>query len=143
MKIYVESDAEVDALYLGFQEKPLAQGSVTRTVRVTQNIFVDLDSEDRLAGVEIIGASKYVQGNPAEFELDSLIGVKEAAALLGVAKSNFLRDYAAKPDFPKPIAEIASGRIWLKTQVEKYASRRPRKRAASTGTQNPGLEAAQ
>jgi predicted DNA-binding transcriptional regulator AlpA len=42
-----------------------------------------------------------------------LLGVAEAAEMFGVKRPNFLRDYAARPDFPKPIARLRCGPIWL------------------------------
>src|ERR1051326_1551172 len=129
MKIYIEHDLELDLLYLGFQQQPIEAGSVARTVPITENILVDLDSKDRLAGVELIGASKVLEGDPGEIEIDALIGVKEAAELLGVTKSNFIRDYANKAAFPKPVAELASGRIWVKSKVEAYKRNRKSRKA--------------
>ncbi len=51
-------------------------------------------------------------------------GVKEAAEILGVEKSNFVRDYANKPEFPAPIAELASGRFWLRSDIERYLQKK-------------------
>ena len=56
--------------------------------------------------------------------LDRLVGTREAAELLGVRPSNFVRDWAARPDFPKPIAALSSGRVWLAADVDRYAVRR-------------------
>lgn len=58
--------------------------------------------------------------------LDRLIGTREAATMIGVAAPNFVRDWAARADFPAPVAELASGRVWLAVEVETYlAGRRP------------------
>jgi len=56
--------------------------------------------------------------------LDRLVATREAAQLLGVRPSNFVRDWAARPDFPKPIAALSSGRVWLAADVDRYAARR-------------------
>lgn len=48
-----------------------------------------------------------------EIEFNELVGVKEAASLIGVQWSNFVRDYADKPDFPRPVVELATGRVRL------------------------------
>lgn len=44
----------------------------------------------------------------------------EAARLCRVKKPNFLRDFASQPDFPEPVAELASGRIWWRTEIEAF-----------------------
>ena len=53
-----------------------------------------------------------------------LMGTREAARFLGVRPSNFVRDWAARPDFPAPLATLASGRVWLAADVEEYAAAR-------------------
>lgn len=53
-----------------------------------------------------------------------LMGTREAARFLGVQPSNFVRDWASRPDFPAPLASLASGRVWLSIDVERYAARR-------------------
>jgi hypothetical protein len=57
-------------------------------------------------------------------QMDSLVGVKEAASLVGARPSNFVRDFANQPGFPAPVAQLGSGRIWLASQVESYAENR-------------------
>ena len=56
--------------------------------------------------------------------LDRLVGTKEAARSLGVHASNFVRDLASRTDFPAPVAELASGRVWLASDVARYATER-------------------
>jgi hypothetical protein len=53
-----------------------------------------------------------------------LMGTREAARFLRVQPSNFVRDWASRPDFPAPLASLASGRVWLAADVEEYAARR-------------------
>ena len=53
-----------------------------------------------------------------------LVGTREAAELLGVRPPNFVRDWASRPDFPAPIAGLSSGRIWIASEVERYAAAR-------------------
>ena len=134
MKIHLQVDHENDQLYLGFgePEKPL----VAETVKVSDDIFVDLDGERRLLGVDIGRASTVLDGDLRDIQIDTLVGVAEAARLVGATKGNFIRDYANKPAFPNPVVELASGRIWLRSQIEAYtatlrrvqASRRPSRR---------------
>lgn len=46
-------DEEADAMYIYLSEREVA-----KTVRVSNRVMVDLDSEDNLRGVEILFASK-------------------------------------------------------------------------------------
>jgi prophage regulatory protein len=57
-----------------------------------------------------------------------LLGTQECAKVLGLRKENFLRDHAKRPDFPRPFAELAATRVWLKGDVLRYAAglRKPR-----------------
>jgi predicted nucleotidyltransferase len=57
-----------------------------------------------------------------------LVGTSEAAELFGVRPSNFLRDWASRPDFPSPAANLRRGRLWDRRALELYrARRRPRR----------------
>src|SRR5450759_5600891 len=53
-----------------------------------------------------------------------LMATREAARSVGVQPSNFVRDWASRPDFPAPLATLSSGRIWLGSDVEQYAATR-------------------
>lgn len=53
-----------------------------------------------------------------------LMATREAAGFLGVRPSNFVRDWASRPDFPAPLAALSSGRVWLAADVERYATSR-------------------
>jgi uncharacterized protein len=60
-----------------------------------------------------------------------LVGASEAAEIYGVRPSNFLRDWASRPDFPAPAARLRSGRIWDGSELEAYRLRsRPRRAVA-------------
>ena len=126
MQITVQSDPDNDQVYVALSGRALEAGAVVKTVRATEDVALDFDKEGRLLGVDIMNASKVLGENTEEVRLDALVGVKEAAALIGVRKPNFVRDYANKPDFPRPMVELATGRIWLRSQVEAYAAARPR-----------------
>jgi prophage regulatory protein len=52
--------------------------------------------------------------NPGE-----LVGFRELPALLGVGRTTAAR-YARRPDFPQPVDELASGRVWRRADVEKW-----------------------
>ena len=77
-----------------------------------------------------MNASEHLGSDVDQIEFGELVGVKEAAFLIGVQRSNFVRDYADKADFPRPVVELATGRVWLKSHVEEYRRRR-NKRIAS------------
>src|SRR5438876_5539332 len=97
------------------------RGSVVRSIRVADDIVLDVDANDKLIGIELLNASARLDLDKVSEGTDNLIvGVKEAAEMLRVEKSNFVRDYANKPDFPKPIAELASGRFWLRFDIDRY-----------------------
>src|SRR3990172_5059662 len=124
MNLTVEADAENDLLYLSLSAKALEAGSAKKTTRVGENIALDFDAEGHLLGIEVIGASRVLGESIEDVRLDFLVGVKEAAALAGVQRSNFVRDYADKPDFPAPVVELGTGRVWLRSQVEAYVRSR-------------------
>jgi uncharacterized protein YuzE len=126
MRITIHPDSDNDQLYLALTARSLEAGVVARTVRVTEDIALDFDKKGRVIGLDITNASKVLGESIEEIRLDALVGVKEAAELVGVQKSNFVRDYANKPDFPRPIVELATGRIWLRSQVEAYAAAKAR-----------------
>ncbi len=50
----------------------------------------------------------------------SLVGVSEIATMLGVTRQR-VTQFADTPDFPPPLAELASGRIWNGADVELWA----------------------
>ena len=49
-------DLEADALYISFKSGP---AQVT-TVQISADVAVDLDKDGRVQGIEILGASKYL-----------------------------------------------------------------------------------
>lgn len=52
-----------------------------------------------------------------------LVGTKEAAAIFGVRTQNFRRDWARRPDFPAPIADLAATPVWQREDLERYRDR--------------------
>jgi len=54
---------------------------------------------------------------------DGLVGTKEAADVFGVRPQNFLRDWASRPDFPAPLANLAATRVWSRRDLEAYRER--------------------
>ena len=53
-----------------------------------------------------------------------LLGLSEVADLFGVSKRTASR-YAARTDFPKPVAQLAMGPIWLQEDVETWIEAEP------------------
>src|SRR5256886_5095600 len=118
----IEIDREHDLAYILLRpELRDRRGGVARSMQVADDIVVDLDENGQLIGIELLNASSRLDlNNISEGAGELIVGVKEAAAMLGVEKSNFVRDYANKPQFPTPVAELASGRFWLRSDVERY-----------------------
>jgi len=123
MLSFVNIDREHDLAYILLRpELRERRGAVARSLRVADDIVLDLDESDHLIGIELLKASARLDVDEIEAATrDIIVGVKEAAEMLGVEKSNFVRDHASKPDFPAPIAELASGRFWLRPAIERYA----------------------
>ncbi len=48
------------------------------------------------------------------------MGGTEIAELLGVSTQR-VSQLAGGPTFPKPVAELAAGKIWLREDVERWA----------------------
>jgi hypothetical protein len=68
--------------------------------------------------------------------LPRLAGVAEAAAVMGWDKRRVIT-YIQRGSFPEPVQSLASGRIWVRSDVERFArewrsryERRARRRAA-------------
>lgn len=49
-----------------------------------------------------------------------VVGAREAAELIGVRPSNFLRDWVSRPDFPAPVTTLRRGRLWARKDVADY-----------------------
>jgi predicted DNA-binding transcriptional regulator AlpA len=62
-------------------------------------------------------------------EVPRLVGVAEAASILGWDKRRIFT-YLSRGSFPEPVAALASGRVWLRADIEAYSrswrKRRPR-----------------
>jgi hypothetical protein len=52
--------------------------------------------------------------------IPSVVGVAEAAEIMGWDKRRVIT-YVDRGSFPEPITSLASGRIWLREDVEEYA----------------------
>lgn len=120
MNITIQTDKDNDQLYILFRENKELTGIAAETKKLADNLYLDVDGEGRLVGIEIWQASKTLGASIEDIGLDALVGVAEAARLFGVKKPNFIRDYVSKEDFPKPVAALASGRIWRLRDLEEY-----------------------
>jgi superfamily II DNA or RNA helicase/uncharacterized protein YuzE len=118
----IEIDRDHDLAYILLRPELRGQPrGVARSSRVAEDIVLDLDENGQLIGIELLNASARLDLDKiSEGTADLIVGVKEAAEMLGVEKSNFVRDHANKSQFPAPIAELASGRFWLKSDVQRY-----------------------
>jgi uncharacterized protein YuzE len=120
MNLLLQTDDENDACYIAFGLAALNKGAVARSQQVSEDMVLDFDKEGHLVGLDIMNASKVSPGLSENPRLDILVGVKEAAALAGMQRSNFVRDLASRAGFPAPVSELATGRVWLRSQVEEY-----------------------
>jgi uncharacterized protein YuzE len=113
MLSFVDIDREHDLAYILLRpELRDRRGAVARSVRVADDIVLDLDESGHLIGIELLNASARLDVDELKTATRKIIaGVKEAAEMLGVEKSNFVRDHASKPDFPARIGELASRRF--------------------------------
>jgi uncharacterized protein YuzE/predicted DNA-binding transcriptional regulator AlpA len=123
MQILIQPDRDEDALYVAFGNDALARGRVVESKRVTEDITLDFGPGGTLVGLDILNASSVLAADYSDIRMECLVGVKEAADLVGVHRSNFLRDFANNPDFPRPVRELGSGRLWLRDQVEEYVAK--------------------
>ena len=57
-----------------------------------------------------------------------LVGSAEIAQLLGVSRQRVHEIVRTAVDFPEPVAELAAGRIWQRSDVEEWMAARDRQR---------------
>jgi uncharacterized protein YuzE len=126
MLSFIEVDRDHDLAYILLRPELRDRSAVVaRSARVADDVVLDLDANGRLIGIELLRASSHLDlDRVAQGPSDLIVGVREAAEMLGVERSNFVRDYANKPDFPAVIAELASGRFWLRPAIERYIEER-------------------
>jgi len=60
-----------------------------------------------------------------EADPPALVGMSEAASILGWDRRKFAT-YVARGHIPKPVAELAGGRVWRRTDIETFALQRKR-----------------
>jgi len=87
---------------------------------------------DAPAYIEVTGMSRHqcldelrkVTGDDVTLTVESIpaiVGVAEAAEIMGWDKRRVVT-YIDRGSFPEPITSLASGRIWLREDVEAYES---------------------
>jgi uncharacterized protein YuzE len=129
--MHIERDVTYNLLYIAFRDK-LEKGEVAKTKELMPGVYVDFDSDGYLIGIEIINTRRVLGIAAGDLGLSGeLLGVKEAAKLADKDRANFLRDLASRPDFPKPVAHLASGQLWLSMDVVRYLNEH------SGGSENP------
>ena len=68
--------------------------------------------------------------------IPQVVGVAEAAEIMGWDKRRVIT-YIDRGSFPEPLTTLASGRIWLREDVEAYARTWRARRAAYTPADRP------
>jgi predicted transcriptional regulator len=61
-----------------------------------------------------------------------LVGAKEIAALLGVTRQRVNRIVHTHSEFPRPMGELAAGRVWNRKDVIEWAKRTGRRVSPSS-----------
>jgi len=52
----IQYDKQADAMYIYLREK----GKIEKTVKVNENILVDIDKKGNIVGIEILGVSEQI-----------------------------------------------------------------------------------
>lgn len=87
--------------------------------------FGDVRTEASTRG-RCIAALRRAAGGEASLVVEvvpSLVGVTEAAALLGWDRRR-VATYIERGAFPEPVAHLASGRVWRRSDVESFGEKR-------------------
>ena len=104
---------------------------------------------DSSAFIEVTGVSRrecYTQlrrtvGDDVTLTVEvipAIAGVAEAAEIVGWDKRRVVT-YIDRGSFPEPITSLASGRIWLREDVESFATEWHERHARRTGALAPDL----
>ena len=68
-----------------------------------------------------------------------LVGGAEVAQLLGVSRQRVHEIVRTAADFPEPVAELAAGRIWQRSDVEAWMAARDRQRKGTVMEEVSGV----
>ena len=122
--MYIERDTEFNLLYINFSDK-VDEDSVAQTKEVMPGVYFDLDADGKLLGIEILSTQEVIGIPVTNLNFSGeLIGAEEAAKLFDTDQASFLKSFASRPDFPEPVARLASGQLWLSEDVERYMRKR-------------------
>lgn len=91
--------------------EPAAEASGLGTLKVRALEVLDVDEHDRRL---------------AEPAFPELVGITEIGAMLGVTRQR-ASSLQARPDFPAPVAQLASGPVWRKADLSRFAASWERK----------------
>jgi hypothetical protein len=83
--------------------------------------YIEVTGTSRATCVEEL---RKVTGDDVDLLIEvipSVVGVAEAAEIMGWDKRRVIT-YIDRGSFPEPITSLASGRIWLREDVEEYAA---------------------
>jgi len=78
----------------------------------------------------------YAVGMGRMVDLDDLIDAAAVARICGLSTRNSVRTYRTRyPDFPAPVIDLGEGRclLWLRPEIERWNSSRPRRPRADRG----------
>lgn len=118
--MYLERDLENNQLYVGLGAVP-EEGSVADSIEAFPGVFLDVREDGKLVGIDIVNTEEVIGVAAADLTFSGeLVGVKEAAELVGKDKANFLRDVTRRSDFPRPVARVASSQLWLAKDIARY-----------------------
>ena len=122
--MYLERDLENNQIYVGFGATPEG-GSVAAAIEAFPGVFLDVREDGKLVGIDIVNTEEVIGAAAADLTFSGeLVGVKEAAELVGKDRANFLRDVVPRSDFPRPVARVASSRLWLAKDIARYLEQR-------------------
>lgn len=101
-----------------------------RAVAAGLRIFLDALKPAKIRASKVLDIEVQLTENLdrrlMEPTIPTLVGVAEVARILDVSKQR-ASELARRPDFPHPIATLASGPIWQKTAILRHMGRWSRK----------------
>jgi hypothetical protein len=67
-----------------------------------------------------------LEAESARPTLPEIVSAPEAADILGVSQQRVRELASTAPEFPEPVYQLRTGKLWLRAAIEAYAARRPR-----------------